>query len=275
MPAYSIVIPVYNEAENIANVLSEMPKGAEIIVVDDGSTDRSARIAKRYAKVIRHGSNRGYGAALKTGIKAAKNDIIITADGDGSYEVKDIPKLVKELRGCDMVIGKREGSVFNENFGRKIGKKILVLFGNFLTGKKIEDINSGMRCFRKKMIVKYFKFLCDRFSFSTGATISYLNAGHSVKFVPIKYKRRGGTSKIRFWRDGANFLVLLIRTAAYFRPLRVFLPPAFVLFCIGLFMGIWDFIFFGDIGEKEIFFMIGGMIIGSFGLTCDIIVKRG
>jgi glycosyltransferase involved in cell wall biosynthesis len=229
----SIIIPAYNEQEGIGDVLDgiieTMEKsgiGHEVIVVDDGSTDGTAEIAQRKGvKVIQHALNKGYGAALKTGIRHAKYDVIVTTDADGTYPGEEIPRLVNHIDEYDMVVGARMGANVHIPPLRRPVKWVLARFGNYVAGMRIPDLNSGLRALRKEVALRFFHMLPDGFSFTTTLTLAILTSSYNVAYVPIDYHRRVGRSKINPIADTMNFLSLVARMALYFRPLRVFLPP--------------------------------------------------
>jgi glycosyltransferase involved in cell wall biosynthesis len=178
----SIVIPAYNEGKGIANTLSELKAmlaehdiDAEIIIVDDGSSDDTSEIAlKSGARVLRHFSNRGYGASLKTGIPAASHRIVVMTDADGTYPSHNIPEMLKALENTDMVVGARTGANVHIPWVRRPAKWLLNKLANYVSGHKIPDINSGLRAFRKEAAIHYFPILPDQFSWTTTITLALL-----------------------------------------------------------------------------------------------------
>lgn len=239
---FSIIIPVYNEEEAIAGVLSDLtdtmnPLGIiyEIIAVNDCSTDRSADILKDFpsVKTISHILNKGYGASLKTGIKNSLHDWIMIIDGDGTYPVDVLPSMLKEAESYDMIIGARNKNSESIPSERRFAKKFLNRFAGYLTGKHIPDLNSGMRIFKKDIVLKYWELFPDRFSFSTTLTIISLSHGYETKFFPIAYYKRKGKSSIRP-TDFFNFLKLVTKLSLFFRPIKVFGPLSFFIFIIAL-----------------------------------------
>ena len=276
----SVVMPVYNEEEAIGTVLDELiaileDKTYEIIVVDDGSTDNTANVVReKRVKLIQHPHNIGYGAAIKTGIKSAANDLILIIDGDGSYPVKAIPELLKEVDQYDMVIGARTGKEVKIPLYRKPAKWFLSQLANYLSGTEIPDLNSGMRIFRKEEVMKFCNILPSGFSFTTTITLAYLNSDYSVKYVPIDYQERVGKSKIKPFRDGSNFILLIIRTITYFNPLKVFLPISALIFVFGFVILLYEGIVHHDVADLPVMLILTAFQIGFLGLLADLIVRK-
>jgi glycosyltransferase involved in cell wall biosynthesis len=236
-PAISVVIPAFNEEHGIASVIAEVRERlraqgmeAEIIVVDDGSTDATAAAANHAgARVIQHRSNRGYGAALKTGIAAATNEIVAIIDADGTYPAARLPDMIADLEHADMVVGARIGADVHIPLVRRPAKWVLAHLANYVSGASIPDLNSGLRVFRRDVVMQYFPILPDQFSWTTTITLALHCDKYAVSYVPIDYRARQGVSKIVPW-DAYNFAILILRTAMLFRPLRVFLP--LVILCL-------------------------------------------
>ena len=246
----SIIIPAFNEEfslsgvlENISTVLSDNRINGEIIVVDDGSNDNTASMAESCGvMVVRHEKNIGYGAALKSGIKVAHNDLIIIIDADGTYPESDIPIILKELDNADMVIGSRTKTSTNIPTVRRPAKWILKVLAQLITGKKIPDLNSGMRGFHRELAFQYLNILPDKFSFTTTITVAMLSDNYKVKFIPIDYHKRVGKSKIVPW-DFFSFALLIMRLSMYFNPLRIFAPISIFFFSLGFIKSISDLFF--------------------------------
>jgi glycosyltransferase involved in cell wall biosynthesis len=273
----SIVIPVYNEAEGITEVLRELlglaqGKDWEIIVVDDGSTDATAdKVASFNVKLIRNLSNKGYGASLKAGIRQAAADRVLIMDGDGQHHSGDIEKLLPYAEDYPLVVGSRT-KIFHSAIWRMPGKWLINSLANYLTRQKIPDLNSGFRIFRKKSIMKYLPICPDRFSFSTTSLIAFLSDGHPVKFVDIEIRKRIGKSTVTV-KTGLETILLVLRIVALFNPLRIFIPVSFLLSSIGLVYFFYTYIFLNRGSISALFIFLIGFLIFFFGLVSDQIAR--
>lgn len=229
----SIVIPAYNEegiitetVHNCQKLLASMGLAhAEIIVVDDGSSDKTYMLAKEAgATTVRHPHNIGYGRSLKDGISAAKNDIIVITDADGTYPIDRIPDLLNEYQqGFHMVVGARTGKHYDESVYKKINRRILKFLVEYTAGREIPDINSGLRIFSKKEVMKYFISLCDTFSFTTSMTLAYMMTGKFVKYIPIDYHKRVGQTKVKLFKDSFRTLQFIVEAILYYNPIKIFI----------------------------------------------------
>ncbi|HEY3175062.1 MAG TPA: glycosyltransferase family 2 protein [Candidatus Polarisedimenticolia bacterium] len=278
----SVVIPAFNEEGGLAEVVSGLRarleasgRAFEIIVVDDGSRDRTLEVARGLGvMVVTHGTNRGYGAALKTGIRAATGDQILICDGDGTYPPESIPELLTRADGHDMVVAARTGASVEIPIFRRIAKGILRRLAIYLSDSEIPDLNSGLRVFRRHAAMAYFPILPSGFSFTTTITLAMLCNEGSVVYVPINYSKRRGRSKIRPLRDTLNFLILILRTILYFNPLKIFLPVSLaigVMFAASL---AYDLFVLKDLTEKTLIFLFGSVQMLAVGLLADLITKR-
>lgn len=244
MAPLSIVIPAFNEETAIAPVLQALRAlalDAEIIVVDDGSTDRTAEVAGTHgARVVRRPCNSGYGSSLKAGILAASSDVIVITDADGTYPVEKIPVLLERFsQGFDMMVGARQGKSYRGGFFKMPARRILKLLVELTTGTRIPDINSGMRVFRKSTVERYLPDLCNGFSFTTTITLIYLLTGKSVGYEPVPYDKRVGKSKVRHLHDSLRTLQYIVECIVRYNPLKIFLALSLFLLCIGLIGWIW------------------------------------
>ncbi len=241
----SIVIPALNEESAIVSTVISVQRTMEealllpyeIIVVDDGSSDRTAPLARDSgAKIVSHPHNVGYGQSLKDGILAAQYDIIVITDADGTYPIESIPQLVREYhKGFDMIVAARRGEHYRESIIKAPLRKILKIIVEFTATRKIPDINSGLRVFSRTTVIPYFSHLCDTFSFTTSMTLAYMMNGRFVHYVPIDYFERNGKTKVRLFRDSMRTMQYIIEAATYYNPLKVFAFFSFIcLFLAGL-----------------------------------------
>jgi len=281
-PRVSVVIPAYDEAGGVGECLRSLLQALaavdftyEVIVVDDGSTDGTGDEARKVEGVtlIQHRQNLGYGAALKTGIRAAHGEIIVITDADGTYPVERIPDLVREMPEFDMVVGARTGEQVRVPALRKPAKWFLARLAGYLTEADIPDLNSGLRAFRRSDALRLFGILPSGFSFTTTITLAMLWTGMRVGFVPIDYHQRKGRSKIRPIRDTYNFIVLIVRTISYFNPLKVFLPAAGLVLALGVGKTLYDALVFADIYDTDVLLVTTGLILGAMGLLADIVAQ--
>ncbi|RLE17135.1 MAG: hypothetical protein DRJ50_14415, partial [Actinobacteria bacterium] len=239
---YSVVVPCYNEIDSIEATITTLvdvisADEAELIVVDDGSTDGTRELLDELVgsgkhgalRVICHGSNHGYGAAISTGVRRALSELIVIIDADGTYPCERIPDLVEVAKSADMVVGSRTEGKNPQPLLRRFTKSILRAHCSWLVGERIPDLNSGLRVFRKSIFDRFFKILPSGFSLTTTLTVAMMRNRYSVVFVPITYAERIGRSKIRPIRDTFGFIQLILRTGMYFAPLRVLFPLVTVL----------------------------------------------
>ena len=272
----TIVIPAFNEEGGIGNVLTalrgDLPPGvAEIVVVDDGSTDRTAEIAEANgARVLRHPSNRGYGASLKTAIRAVDTEYVLTMDADGQHRLEDVAKLceaVSAARRPDCVIGHRT-QLLHSRLWRMPGKWFLNRLARILTQKDIRDLNSGLRVIRRDVLLKYMHLCPSGFSFSTTITVALASRGYDVHFVPIKIEPRVGKSMVSV-RTGFQTILLVLRLASLFNPLRVFLPLAMLFILFGVAWSIPYFLDGQGLTVAAMLSILTGVILFGLGLICD------
>jgi glycosyltransferase involved in cell wall biosynthesis len=276
----SVVIPAYNEegaiGQTVAEVhesLSALPLDFEIIVVDDGSTDATREAAEKSgAKVISTGENRGYGAALKLGITAGTSRYVAIIDADGTYPATSLPEMLEVARNADMVVAARDARMTNVPLMRRPAKYILSRFANFLAQRKIPDLNSGLRVFRRNSLVRFLPLLPTGFSFTTTITLCMICSDLIVRYVPIDYRRRIGRSTMRP-TDFLNFLLLVLRAIVLFNPLRVFLPVGGVLFLSGGTKLVYDLVLVGNLSESAVLGVLAAVMIWTFGLMADMVSR--
>ncbi len=235
-PEVSVVIPAYNEAEAIGTTIQEIKRlypEFEVVVVDDGSTDNTARIARESgARVVQHPYNIGNGAAVKTGIRAASGKYVVLMDGDGQHAPEDIKRLLEAASHYDLVVGARS-SKSQASLGRRIANWCYNRLASYVGKFPIEDLTSGFRVFRRETVLKFLYLFPNTFSYPTTSTLAYLRSGLTIKYVPIEARRRVGKSKIRIFQDGSRFFLIILRIATFFSPLRIFLPISAMFFLLG------------------------------------------
>ncbi|MBP8179286.1 MAG: glycosyltransferase family 2 protein [Spirochaetes bacterium] len=285
----TIIVPVYNEIsaiEHSINHLKEIKKKCknfdmEIIIVNDGSTDGTEKILERMSndkdiKIITHPENKGYGAALKTGIHASKHQYVAITDADGTYPDERIPEFFEIVinEGLDMLVGARVGESVHIPFIRKLPKWVINKMANYMVGTKIPDLNSGMRIMKKDVVKKYFKILPDGFSFTSTITLAMLSNGCHVKYIPINYNHRKGKSKIRPFYDTLNFFRLIIRTVMFFDPLKIFLPISLPLFGGGIILTILQAILYQNIHTISVLLTLSGLNILTVGMIAEMIANK-
>jgi len=283
MKKISAIIPAYNEETGIEKVISELTAVLrknditfEIIVVNDGSTDRTGEILKDLEVILlNHPVNRGYGASLKDGIKEARYDNILILDADGTYPQDAIPALIAKADRYDMVVGSRTGGSVAIPPHRRFPKWLLKKMADYLVGMKIPDLNSGLRIFKKNTALKFFNILPNGFSFTTTITVALLSNNYRVKYIPINYNKRTGKSKFRPIQDTFNLLNLILRTSLYFNPLKIFIPFSLILFLLAVLVFIYSKFFTPQVMDITIIVIIMTAVqILALGLIADLVDKR-
>jgi glycosyltransferase involved in cell wall biosynthesis len=238
----SIVIPAFNEADAIGDVVRELAAAApwrEILVVDDGSTDQTAaNAAAAGATVIRQPYNKGNGAAVKAGIRAASGEYMLIIDGDGQHKPSDALRLTGLLGEYDLVVGARS-SATQASAMRRVGNGVLNWLSGYLAERHIPDLTSGFRGARLDYLREFLFLLPNGFSTPTTTTLAFIKAGHSVRFEPVEARQRTGHSKIRLSSDGVKFLVIILRVITIYSPMRIFLPVSGISFLLGFGYALW------------------------------------
>ncbi|MDQ3177444.1 MAG: glycosyltransferase family 2 protein [Actinomycetota bacterium] len=279
----SVVLPIYNERghlraeiDRIVAALEQSEYSFEIVVVDDGSDDGSQHDLALIEgiRLIRHATNRGSGAARRTGTTAARGRIVVWTDVDMTYPNDEIPALVKSLGGYDHIVGARRTEEGTHRFFRVPAKWFIRKFASYLTETDIKDLNSGLRAFRRDVAMQYVHHLPKGFSCVTTLTMSFLSNGYSVHYVPIDYFPRAGTSKFHWWRDTKRYLLQVVRMALSYNPLKVFLPIGLLLLTIGLGKLGYDWI---DkdfrLAANTLLILMAGLQAVTVGLLADLIVR--
>jgi glycosyltransferase involved in cell wall biosynthesis len=270
--AVSIVIPAFNEGPSIAAVVSAMAAAArwrEIIVVDDGSADDTgARAREAGARVVSHPYNKGNGAAVKSGIRAASGDFVLILDGDGQHRAADACRLVSRLGDFDLVVGARSGST-QATAARRLGNNALNGLASHLTGRAIPDLTSGFRAARREYLLEFLHLLPNGFSTPTTTTLAFIKAGYNVAFEPTDAAARLGESKIRLAHDGARFLMIILKIVTLFSPLRVFLPIAVVSFTLGAGYAVWTIATQRHVTNSSVLLIVLAVMVFLVGLVSE------
>jgi glycosyltransferase involved in cell wall biosynthesis len=269
----SIVIPVFNEAETLAEMLSRiralhLPR-SEVIVVDDGSTDHSADVAMAEGvNVIRHPYNIGNGAAIKSGIRAARGRLLVLIDGDGQHQPQDITKLLAESNNYHMVVGARaKGSKLR--FHRYAANVLYNLLASYVTRFKVKDLTSGFRVLSRLDALRFINLLPNTFSYPTTLTLAFLRSGLTVKYIPIQTLYRAGQSKISLVADGIRFLLIITKIATLFSPFRVFLPVSIFFFLGGMTNYVYTFVTEHRFTNMSVFLLTTAVIVFMLGLISE------
>ena len=275
----SVVIPAYNEERAVRETVAEVKQALdeagiehEIIVVDDGSKDATlARARESAAKVIVNESNLGYGASLKRGVRAAQYEYVAILDADGTYPGRYLPEMLLLCRDQDMVVGDRGAGMRNVPLIRRPAKMFLNKLASFLAERKLNDLNSGLRVFRRDELVPFLPLLPQNFSFTTTITLCMSCYNKRMIYVPIDYGKRVGKSKIRPV-DFINFIILVLRVIVLFNPLRVFVPLGLMFMGIGFLKFLYD-ITQWNLSESAIFSFLMAVMVWSLGLIADMISR--
>jgi glycosyltransferase involved in cell wall biosynthesis len=277
---FSIIVPAFNEEETIENFMINLKEvilcikeDYEIIVIDDGSTDKTSSIATsiKAVNVIRHPYNKGNGAAVKAGIMRAQGDKIVIIDADGQHDPKYIPDMLRLLDEYDLVVGARE------TFGtgrRGFGNFIVSKLASYLSGITIPDLTCGFRAFRREKMLEFIDLLPNGFSLPSTSTLAFTTSGYNVKFIPISADvRQGGKSSIRVTMDGTKFIVLIVRMISLFKPLKIFTPISIFLFLVGLLWSVKTITYSGGLSPTVVLLFLGGIFTFLFGLLADHIAE--
>lgn len=284
-PPVSVLVPVYNEEERLEQTLQglldsvdRIDSAAEVIVVDDGSTDRTPEILRRFPTVrtLRNHTNRGYGASLKRGICAARGEVIVITDADGTYPHERLQDLLGLLTpDSEMVVGWRRGFRARIPLVRRPAKLVLRKLAESLAGYSIPDLNSGLRVFRRELALRHLRLLPDGFSFTTTITLLVASEGGRIVYEPIEYGKRTGRSKFRPVRDTWEMVTLVVRSVLLFNPLRVFVPIALILIAAAIGVLVVALLYAERIpdGTITVLFTAGIQFI-MLGLLADLINRR-
>lgn len=282
-PRISVIIPVLNEGEvigkvinNIRAVVNTLDEYNEIIVIDDGSSDNTAEAAREAgARVLQHPYNIGNGASIKTGIRHARGSILVTIDGDGQHDPNDIPRLVNQIGKYDMVVGSRNRDSDTDTH-RDVANMVFNSLATYVAGMKIEDLTSGFRAVKTHIARQFMYLFPNKFSYPSTITLSVVRAGYSLKYEAIKFARRGGKSKskIKPLNDGLRFLMIILKIAVFYAPLKIFVPLSIIIFLLGVSYGLMRiFVLHAPYGQTSALLMSTAVLTFLVGLVSEQIAQ--
>lgn len=271
--ALSIILPAKNEAGGLRNTLPDLRArypNAEIIVVNDGSTDDTASVATAFgAKVVSHPYSKGNGAAIKSGARAATGDILVFMDADGQHKPEDISRLLVRMKqGYDMVVGAR-GLASQAGAHRAAANSLYNVLASWMVEQKVEDLTSGFRAVKAHLFKQFLYMLPNGFSYPTTITMSFFRAGYSVAYEPIVAPARIGKSHIRLGRDGIRFFLIIFKIGTLYSPLKLFLPISLIFFFTGLSYYLFTFISQGRFTNMSALLFITSVLVFLIGLISE------
>jgi glycosyltransferase involved in cell wall biosynthesis len=272
-PLVSIIIPAFNEAAAIGSTLEKITKlaipSSELLVVDDGSSDGTGDVAEKHgARVIRHPYNIGNGAAVKSGIRASHGAVLVFLDGDGQHDPQDIPRLLSHISKYHMVVGARsKGS--ETSWHRDAANLLYNKLASFVATFPIKDLTSGFRVMRRADALRFCDMLPNTFSYPTTSTLAFLRSGRSLMYVPIQTRYRVGKSKIRLIHDGFEFLIIIMKIAMTFSPLRIFIPLSSFLFSLGILRYIYTYVLTHQFTNMSHLLINSSVIVFMLGMIAE------
>ncbi|WP_028315971.1 glycosyltransferase family 2 protein [Desulfatibacillum aliphaticivorans] len=273
----SVIMPAYEEeqaigkiVERVRKVMEQLGLSHEIIVVNDGSKDQTAQMALAAgARVCTHPYNMGNGAAVKTGIRHAKGDSIVLMDADGQHPPEEIPRLLEKLGPYDLVVGARSTGT-QASMHRSFANAVYNQLASYVSDRKIEDLTSGFRAVKTPIAKEFVNLLPNTFSYPTTLTLAVIRTGYSLVYVPFAAPAREGKSKIKIFRDGARFFLIILKIATLFAPLKIFLPASLLMFLTGLGYGLFKiFVLHTRYGPTSAMLMTIAVVVFLMGLISE------
>jgi glycosyltransferase involved in cell wall biosynthesis len=268
----SVVIPAFNEEETVGPLVTALREAAawhEILVIDDGSSDRTSdRASAAGACIVRHPYNKGNGAAVKSGIRKATGQSILIIDADGQHHPADAVRLVTHLDEFDLVVGARSASS-HASLVRRVGNQALNWLAAYLAQQPIPDLTSGFRAAKRECLVEFIHLLPNGFSTPTTTTLAFLKAGYSVRFEPVDASQRQGSSKVKVGPDGVRFFLILLKVITLFSPLRIFLPLSAAAFVTGAGYAVWTILTQSHVTNSSVLLILASVLIFLVGLISE------
>ncbi len=248
MDRVSIILPAKNEADNLVRLLPSLRAAqpdAEIIVVDDGSSDNTITVcAAAGVRCVSHPYSMGNGAAVKTGARNASHDVLMFMDADGQHDPAAIQALLDKLdQGYEMAVGARTWDS-HASLGRRVANYVYNELASYMAGRPVLDLTSGFRAARRRHFMRFLYLLPNGFSYPTTSTMAFFRSGLPIAYVPISARRRGGRSHIRLFEDGLRFFMIILKVGALFSPMRLFLPVSMTIFSVGMLYYLYTFVEF-------------------------------
>lgn len=269
----SVIIPAKNESAGLSAILPRLRQllpQAEIIVINDGSTDTTDQICQRHGvRLITHPYSMGNGASIKSGARAATGDILVFMDADGQHSAEDIQRLLDKLNeNHDMVVGARHSSS-QSSIGRSYANQMYNRLASWMVGRKIDDLTSGFRAVKAEKFRKFLYLLPNGFSYPTTITMGFFRAGYAVAYVPIVAGQRAGKSHIRILRDGVRFLLIIFKIGTLYAPLKLFFPVSLGFFFTGFFYYLYTFFMFQRFTNMSALLFITSILVFLIGLVSE------
>jgi len=269
----SVILPARNESSSVGVVLESLRETlpeAEIVVVDDGSSDNTAQIARAAGvKVLQHPYSMGNGAAIKTGARHARGGVLVLMDSDGQHDPEDVPRLVAKLEeGYDMTVGARRLDN-HASLGRRLANQSYNRLASWMTGYRIDDLTSGFRAVRARHFRRFLYLLPNGFSYPTTSTMAFFRSGFPVAYVPIRAAQRSGKSHIRIFHDGTRFLVIILKIGALFSPMRLFLPISAGLSVLGIGYYAFTYVTLGRFTNMSAVLFLSSLLIFLMGILSE------
>jgi glycosyltransferase involved in cell wall biosynthesis len=274
-PALSIVLPARNEATGLTGLLPTLLAAfpeAEVIVVNDGSTDDTAEVARRHGvTVLTHPYSMGNGAAIKSGARQAQGNVIVFMDADGQHQVEDVRRLLVKLdEGYEMAVGARNWDT-HASLGRSLANRVYNRLASYMTGRRIEDLTSGFRAVRARHFKRFLYLLPNGFSYPTTSTMAFFRSGLPVAYVPIRALQRSGKSHIRLVEDGLRFLVIILKIGTLFSPMRLFLPVSAGLFTLALAYYGWTYLNYHRFTNMSALLFLSSLLCFLIGILAELV----